>query len=176
MTRRVRVIAGAAAAVMLALGAVPIAHAADRLLPHAVDLWDTTQCSPATSADHSVFGMAALVLQPGHPDVQILEARPLGLSAGARWRTWVVPVAEDAGWTGSLGTSAPPVGWSQRVAAAGATLSGDRRAELDLEIWPGPGETRTAVRGFLVRYRTVFGITRTARTPTELTTRAGGCS
>lgn len=176
MSRRARAFAVLGAALLLVLGAVPISQVADRLLPHAIRLWDTDQCAPSDVSDHALFGMGAAVLQPGHPDVQILDARPLGLSEGAGWRTWVVPVATDAGWTGSLGTLAPPPGWPDRTAATGATVSGDRRAQLLLEVWPGPGSTRTALRGFLVTYRTALGIVRTVRTPTTLTTRVGGCA
>ena len=133
----------------------------------------------ATKMARKLTARAALnarMLRPGAADVQILEARPLGLSPGARWRTWILPVAKDSGWTGSLGTSAPPPGWPRRVDAAGATVASDHQTELDLEIWPGPGQTRTSVRGFLVTYRTTLGLTRTVRTPTTLTTRTAGCS
>jgi hypothetical protein len=120
--------------------------------------------------------MAGPVVQPGHTDIQILEARPLGLPAGTRWRTWIVPVANNSGWTGALGTHEPPAGWPDRVPAAGATVSSDNRAELDLEIWPGPGQTETSIRGFLVTYRTTLGITRNDRTPTNITTNFNGCT
>lgn len=176
MSRRARACAVLGAALLLVLGAVPLSRAADRLLPDAIRLWDTDQCAPSDTTDHALFGMGAAVLTTGHPDVQILDARPLGLSEGAGWRTWIVPVATDGGWTGSLGTLEPPPGWPDRTAASGANVSGDRRAQLLLEVWPGRSEARTAVRGFLVTYRTAFGIVRTVRTPTTLTTRVGGCA
>jgi hypothetical protein len=176
MSRRTRMISGIAAGLLLVAGAVPIAHAIDRAVPHAIVLWDTDQCAPSTAQDHSVFGIAGPVLPPGDSAIQVLDAHPLGVSPGARWRTWVVPVAKGAGWTGALGTERPPTGWAARMPAAGATVTADERAELDLEIWPGAGATRTSIRGFLVTYRTTFGIVRTAWTPTEVSTTPGGCA
>jgi len=172
---RLRIATGIAVVLLSVLGAVPLWRVADRLLPHAIVLWDSEQCAGSTVSDHAVFGMTGPLLRPGHGDIEIIDARPLGLSAHTGWRTWVVPVPPRALFTGALDTAEPPPGWPDRVEASDATVSSSHRAELDLEIWPTRPGGATSMRGFLVDYRTTLGIVRTVTTPTVVTTRPGGC-
>ena len=173
MSRAIRRASIAGAVLMAGLAAVPLSGVADRLLPHAVRLWDTHQCAPSDRDDHALFGVGAP--EPGSGTVRILDAHPLGLPPGVRWRAWVRPVPPGGGRTGSLSTASPPAGWADRVPAAGAEVTGDRAVEVLPEVWPGEGGDRTAVRGFLVTYRGALGLPRTVRTRVDLTTRPRRC-
>jgi hypothetical protein len=176
MGRGVRRAGIVGAVVMLGLAAVPLYGVADRLLPHAVELDDLHVCGPSNDRAHGLVGVAGPVLPSTAGAVRITDVHPLGLSEGARWRAWSVPIAGRDSFIGFLDTASPPDGWADRVPAAGAEATGSRPSELVLEVWPGTGQRTTSLRGVLVAYRDGLGLPRTARSTLQVETRVGGCA